>query len=264
MYHGISDQLDNQAHPYFRTVTSPPRFQEQMTILKESGYQVITLSKAVALLKGMMIMQKPHKDNVKAGIPASINERYVVITFDDGLQDFYTNAYPILEKFGHSATVFLTTKFIDGTFITGQNCLSSSEIKSLSKNGIEFGSHTVSHPLIVDLPKDKISYELSESKKKIEQVILKPIDLFSYPFRFPEDNKAFTKMLNSLLIENGYTAGVTTIIGTAKSIDNLMFLKRLPINQADDPKLFKAKLSGSYDWLHGVQLTFKKIKTCLN
>jgi peptidoglycan/xylan/chitin deacetylase (PgdA/CDA1 family) len=263
MYHGISDQLDDQLHPYFRTVTSPARFQEQMAILKESGYHVITFSKAVALLKEMSMMQL-NGDFLGGTKSSAINGQYVVITFDDGLQDFYINAYPILEKFGYSATVFLTTQFLNGSFITGQNCLSSSEITELAQKGIEFGSHTVSHPLLVELPKEKISYELRESKKTIEQEVAQPISLFSYPFRFPEDNTPFINMLNSLLVDHDYSAGVTTIIGRAKPGDNLMFLKRLPINQSDDATLFIAKLNGSYDWLHAIQLIFKKLKAFLH
>lgn len=263
MYHGISDQLDSQQSPYFRTVTSPARFQEQMAILKEFGYQVINLSEAVALLKGRAMMQVSNPDALPVSSSSTINGRYAVITFDDGLQDFYFNAYPILEKFGYSATVFLSTQFLNGAFITGQNCLRASEISELAQKGFEFGSHTVTHPLLVELPSEKIGYELNESKKTIEQLISKPISLFSYPFRFPEDNKNFTKMLDKLLIENDYSAGVTTIIGRAKPGDNLMYLKRLPVNQADDAKLFMAKLKGSYDWLHAFQLFFKKLKAIL-
>ncbi|CAG7857234.1 hypothetical protein MCAMS1_01986 [biofilm metagenome] len=263
MYHGISDQLDDQMHPYFRTVTSPARFEEQMAILKEFGCQVITLSKAVALLKDMSILQ-PNGDILPGIKSSTVNEQYVVVTFDDGLQDFYLKAYPILEKFGYTATVFLTTQFLNRAFITGQNCLRSSEITELAEKGIEFGSHTVSHPLLVELAKEKINYELRESKKTVEQEIAQPISLFSYPFRFPEENKQFINMLNGLLVENDYSAGVTTIIGRAKPGDNLKFLKRLPINQSDDAKLFMAKLNGSYDWLHAVQLIFKKLKALLH
>jgi peptidoglycan/xylan/chitin deacetylase (PgdA/CDA1 family) len=187
--------------------------------------------------------------------------RQVVVTFDDGFRDFYTTAYPILEKFGLKATVFLSSGLIGKTFLTGRECLNEEEILELVARGIEFGSHTVNHPQLKSLSRDEIIYELADSKKMIEGITGSQVSLFSYPYRFPEEDGAFIRNLGSLLIEAGYSAGVTTSIGLSSVSNKALFLRRLPINDCDDRKLFRAKLEGGYDWLYSGQLTYKKLRT---
>jgi peptidoglycan/xylan/chitin deacetylase (PgdA/CDA1 family) len=260
MYHGISKQLDDHLHPYFRTVTSPERFEQQMRFLSENGYEVLTLSEALRLMQ-----KRPVSSNSNKETPVSFDKQrpIVVITFDDGLRDFYGAAFPVLEKFGFKATVFLTSGLIDKTFPTGSECLRETEIKELAAKGIEFGSHTESHPQLKKLPEDKILHELSASKITIEAIIRSPVTLFSYPYKFPEEDRCFTKNLAALLVKLGYSSEVTTIIGTVKPSDNPFFLKRLPINDCDDMRFFHAKLAGAYNWLHIGQLAYKRFKRSL-
>jgi peptidoglycan/xylan/chitin deacetylase (PgdA/CDA1 family) len=260
MYHGISKQLDDNLHPYFRTVTSPEHFEQQMSFLSENGYQVLTLSEALHLMQ-----KRPVSPNSNKEAPVSFDKQrpIVVITFDDGLQDFYGAAFPVLEKFGFKATVFLTSGLIDKTFLTGSECLRKTEIRELANKGIEFGSHTVSHPQLKGLSNNEVVNELANSKKQIEEILGNPIALFSYPYRFPEEDTKFTKMLGVFLLEQGYTTGVTTIIGCTKTNDNPLFLKRLPVNDCDDRLLFQAKLEGGYDWLHAFQLISKKVRSLI-
>ena len=260
MYHGISRQLDDHLHPYFRTVTSPERFEQQMRFLSENGYQVLTVSEAVHLMQ-----HHPASSNSIKETPVSSDKQrpIAVITFDDGLRDFYSAAFPVLEKFGFKATVYLTSGLIDKTFVTGSECLRKTEIRELAAKGIEFGSHTVSHPQLKGLSESEIEAELANSKKQIEEILGHPITLFSYPYRFPEEDTRFTKMLGSLLLGQGYSMGVTTIIGCTKANDNPLFLKRLPVNECDDKPLFQAKLEGGYDWLHAFQLISKKFRSLI-
>jgi peptidoglycan/xylan/chitin deacetylase (PgdA/CDA1 family) len=259
MYHGISDSVDDHLHPYYRTVTTPERFEQHMRFLSEKRYQVLTLSKAVRLLQEMPSATSSGQRKSTPKKSANHHRPIVVITFDDGLRDFYTTAFPVLGKFGFKATVFLTSGLIGKTFPNGSDCLKEAEIRELVDKGIEFGSHTVSHPQLKKLSSDEIAHELSASKTTIEAIIGSSVTLFSYPYKFPEEDQKFTKKLTALLVTLGYIAEVTTIIGTAKRSDNLFFLKRLPMNNDDDLALFQAKLEGGYDWLHNCQLVYKKI-----
>jgi len=252
MYHSIARDVDDNVHPYYRTVTTPETFEMQMEFLSQSGYEVLTLSKAVGLLQyefNCAIRKSP--DHLR---------RQVVITFDDGFQDFYSTAFPILERFGFKATVFLTSGLIGRTFLTGRECLRAVEIRELAEKGTEFGSHTINHPQLKGLPMDEIIHELAGSKASIEDIIGSKVSLFSYPYGFPEEDGEFIRKLGSLLIKESYSAGVTTSIGLSRVGDSALFLKRLPINDCDDRQLFRAKLEGGYDWLYTGQLTYKRLR----
>jgi hypothetical protein len=105
--------------------------------------------------------------------------------------------------------------------------------------------------------------EIRHSKQIIESKIGAPVDSFSYPFAFPEEDKELTRRLTDTLIACGYKYGVSTRIGRASVKDPLFFFKRLPVNSRDDLAFFKAKLEGGYDWLHWIQLTSKVIRAKL-
>jgi peptidoglycan/xylan/chitin deacetylase (PgdA/CDA1 family) len=252
MYHSVSNEPETEAHPYFWVNTTPERFEAQMRFLKENNYNVISLSHGVELLYG-------------AGNKSNKQASYVVITFDDGFRDFYLIAFPILQKYGFTATVFMPTDYItDHTKkMAGKEHLSWDEVSELYKHGISFGSHTVNHAQLKDLNSEQVKDEIRHSKQIIESKIGAPIDSFSYPFAFPEEDKELTRRLTDTLIACGYKYGVSTRLGRASAKDPIYFLKRLPVNSRDDLTFFKAKLEGGYDWLHWIQLTSKVIRAKL-
>jgi|SRR5215472_483950 len=242
MYHSISDNLFGMSHPYFHINTLPQVFSRQMRWLRNGGYQAIDLPQAWARLQ--------------AGVDLS---KTIVITFDDGYRDLYTDALPILKQCGFTATVFLATDRIRRTpaRIEGADYLTWSEVRELHTEGIRFGAHTVSHPDLRSLGPEQIEYEVGHSKEVIEQHLGVSVDSFSYPFGFPEEDKNFTRFLEDVLSNLGFDYGVSTILGRASSSSNRFFLPRIPVNSCDDPWLFRAKIEGGYDWLHWPQL-FKK------
>jgi peptidoglycan/xylan/chitin deacetylase (PgdA/CDA1 family) len=246
MYHSVARDLDDAQRPYFRRVTSPEAFARQIALLRASGYASVTLSQALDALEAA------GEGGAVRGAPK------VVITFDDGFRDFCTEAFPILEQAGYTATVFLPSAFIGKPFITGRECLSAAEVRALADKGIEFGSHSVSHRPLVYLGADELGMELRDSKSAIEDVVGRAVTTFSYPYRFPEQNARFTTMFAQLLDECGYCGGVTTTIGRAGPQDDLRFLPRLPVNDCDDAPLLRAKLCGHYDWLRSGQRLRKR------
>jgi peptidoglycan/xylan/chitin deacetylase (PgdA/CDA1 family) len=190
-------------------------------------------------------------------------EKHVVLTFDDGYRDFYSEAFPILRKFGFPATVFLPTQFIHPDrnipFKRGV-CMTWQEVRELRREGVLFGSHTVSHSQLKSLPKKDIAYEIRESKKNIEDSLGEDVESFSYPYAFPDEDRGLVAYLREELESCGYRNGVSTRIGTATIRDDRYFIRRLPMNGSDDAPLFKAKLEGGYDWLNQLQFLFKMIK----
>lgn len=245
MYHSIADDVDDDVHPYFRTVTTPATFARQVAFLQQNGYHAITLTEAVNQLQGQ----------------APLSGKSVVLTFDDGFRDFLTNAYPILEHARFRATVFVPSDYVGKPFLNGRDCLSASDMRMLCKQGIEFGSHSVSHRKLVELTPPQLTHEVTTSKQTIEDITGQEVGLFSYPYRFPEEDTRFTAGLATLLKAVGYRAGVTTVIGRSRPQDDPRFLPRLPMNDCDDPQLLQAKLAGHYDWLHTAQLMRKKSRS---
>jgi peptidoglycan/xylan/chitin deacetylase (PgdA/CDA1 family) len=244
MYHSISDNLLGKSHPYFHINTSAAIFSQQMRMLKRCGYQTLDLAEAWAGLESGEDLSKK-----------------VVITFDDGYRDFYTDAMDVMKQCGFTATIFLTTDRIRNTpaRVEGADYLTWDEVRELHARGMSFGSHTVTHADLRSLGPEQIEYELGYSKETIEQQLGTAVQSFAYPFAFPEEDKRFSRFLQEVLENLGFDYGVSTIVGRSSKTSNKFFLPRIPINNWDDHSLFRAKLEGGYDWLHAPQL----MKKCL-
>jgi peptidoglycan/xylan/chitin deacetylase (PgdA/CDA1 family) len=241
MYHGINNR-SGMTHPYLETNTSPIIFARQMQLLSDLGYRSVDLATAVRMTKS------------EAG-----QEKLVVITFDDGLRDFYTHAMQILQDYRFSATMFVVSDFIESRLAhsNGKEFMTWREVREIESLGISIGSHTVSHPRLHTLDPREIIRELVNSKRKIEDELGKAINSFSYPYAFPEQDTAFVEQLRTFLVRVGYRYGVTTVLGSVNRMSDPCFLPRLPTNEYDDDTLLRAKLSGAYDWLHAPQLISK-------
>jgi peptidoglycan/xylan/chitin deacetylase (PgdA/CDA1 family) len=244
MYHSISGSSETHRSAYFHTSTAPRVFREQLNFLARNGYKTIGLGEAARRLE--------------AG--TGTGEKLVVLTFDDGFEDFHTEAFPVLSTFGYTATVFLPTAYIGDNTIrfNGIRCLTWGRIRELRTAAIEFGSHTATHLQLTMLPAAGIRHEIQSSKEEIEDRLGSPVASFSYPYAFPEPDRAFRQRLRDMLIEAGYENGVSTMVGTADSTSDRLFLERIPVNSSDDEAFFSAKLRGGYDWLHGFQRASKQ------
>jgi peptidoglycan/xylan/chitin deacetylase (PgdA/CDA1 family) len=245
MYHSISEESETGVRPYYRTATHPKVFNSHMQYLHTHGYAVLNLHEAVTSLES----------------DSNIYGKCVVITFDDGLRDFYTNAFPILKKYRFTATVFVPTGLIDtGRPFNNRPLMTWDEIRELKGHGVKFDSHTVSHLPLEDMPLEKLRYELEISKARLEEQVGESINTFCYPYAFPEENTAFIHALKEIIVQSGYRYATGTRIGTLKKGDDPYCIKRIPMNSCDDLTFMQAKLSGGYDWLHFPQITFKKLR----
>jgi peptidoglycan/xylan/chitin deacetylase (PgdA/CDA1 family) len=258
MYHSIADTDESGTFAYYRTATSPAVFAHHMAFLKEHRYATLGLAQ---------VAQRLGSDDDCSGC--------VAITFDDGYEDCYRNAFPILQRFGFTATVFLPTSFIGeapGTagcsparrFLHGKTCLTWSEVREMHRSGICFGSHTVSHARLRDLEMHRVADELTLSKTLIEQELGDAIDSFAYPYAFPEEDAAFVEFLRGCLTQAGYRYGVCSSVGRVVRAADRLFMRRLPMNSCDDLALFTAKLSGAYDWVARVQYASKAARAALH
>jgi peptidoglycan/xylan/chitin deacetylase (PgdA/CDA1 family) len=247
MYHSVANDEQTGGHGYYRTAVSPATFQLHMEYLHRSGYKTCTPAQALALL----------------GAANARTAGWVVITFDDGFLDFYTEAFPILQRFGFGATMYLPTAFIadSTTLFNGRPCLTWSNVRELQNHSIEFGSHTVTHPQLRSVNRIGIHRELTDSKKTIEDKTGHAAESFAYPFAFPQVDTEFKRALQETLEEAGYRNGVCTIVGRANRSSNPFFLERLPLNNLDDVPFLDAKLRGAYDWVGSLQSAVKRARS---
>jgi peptidoglycan/xylan/chitin deacetylase (PgdA/CDA1 family) len=262
MYHSISDDPEPGVLDYYRLCTSPARFAEQMRWLQDNGFRGVTLSEGLAWL------------NREVDASRTVAEpRPVALTFDDGFQDFYEWAFPVLQRHGFRATVYLPTVFI-GTSrlrfqphggstlpgVLGRPCLTWDEVAELAVAGMEMGGHTVTHPVLPRLDWFEIEREVRLCKDQIEQRLGTPVRSFAHPYAFPIEQRDYVKRLSDLLQAAGYSSGVTTRVGRARPGMSPFVLCRLPVSEVDDRPLLEAKMKGDYDWLGRVQQLWRSLR----
>lgn len=250
MYHSISDDRELGVPPYYRLATPPALFRQHLDLLIEEGFQVVSLFDA---LKSLTHQGREHR-------------KPVVITFDDGFHDFLLEAWPSLSASGLTATVFLPTNYISDsrrTFV-GRDCLTWSEVRQLRLSGVHFGSHTHTHPKLIQLQEHHLREELLQSRLELEQRLQEPIHSFCHPYAFPSADPSYVSLYRRLLADCGYSIGVTTTVGRATPASDCLMLPRIPVNGSDDPALFAAKLRGAYDWTASVQSALKRVKRVLH
>lgn len=204
MYHHIGPLPgDNDKIRYGLTV-SEEDFDAQLKYIKESGYNVMTLGQLEIAIASNKVPEKT-----------------VVLTFDDGYDDNYIYAKPILEKYGFKATFFIISNKIGNT-----EYMNEDQIKELAKNH-EIGSHSYSHPSMVRLSDYYLEREMKTSKEDLQALIGKTITSFCYPAG-KYDDKAVEK-----LKEYGYKIAVTTDASTGSvDISNLFLVPRYRIAPA--------------------------------
>lgn len=248
MYHSVGGREQSARGAYYQTSVSPENFSRQMALLNRKGYRTCRLHEVITYF------DKP---------AAGTDDKVVVITFDDGFADFYTEAFPILHRFGLASTMFLPTGYISDSAVAfkGQNCMTWAQVRELQKCGVEFGSHTVTHPQLRTLNRSAIERELIDSKRAIEDRTGCATESFAYPYAFPQVDARFRQMLRECLEDSGYSNGVCTMVGRANESSDRFFLERLPLNDHDDERLLEAKLCGAYDWVGTVQSLVKGVRS---
>ncbi|KAF0221838.1 MAG: polysaccharide [Geobacteraceae bacterium] len=225
MYHSIAEPSDARE----RSICLPlSEFERQMEFLREDEYTPVSLDLLAEVAAG------------KGVLPF----RPVVITFDDGYADNFAAAFPILQRCGFPATVFLVTGCVGGTNAWDVACggperwlLTWDNVAEMLRGGVTFGSHTVSHRRLTELaPADALT-EMRESKRVMEERLEVPVRHFSYPYG--EMNEAVV----ALVREAGYLTACTTMSGFNGADINHLALRRLDIYGTDTLPRFIRKLA---------------------
>lgn len=142
------------------TVT-PERLAGDLSRLLGNGYAPITQEQ----FESYMFKQKN-----------DLPQKPVLINFDDGYRDNYEFAFPVLQQYGVPATFYIITGMLNDRIR-----LSPAQIQEMAKFRMSFGSHTVSHATLAELPPEKVAFELNASKLALEDVLGHEVTSLSYP-----------------------------------------------------------------------------------
>jgi peptidoglycan/xylan/chitin deacetylase (PgdA/CDA1 family) len=232
VYHSVSSR---DARSSDEMSISTDLFETHMRILREHDMVVCDASSVV--------------DKLRSGV--ALEPRSVVLTFDDGLRDFYETAYPILRRFGYPATVFLIAGALEtesgtrwhrwpGGYMTTQ------QVRELQQDGlVRFGCHGVTHAPLTQLPDDALEEEIVGSRARLEAVLGAPVELLAYPYGVRE---MWDDRVPRAVEHAGFRGAYTSVFGVDGVGSDVYRLRRSRVSWAVDPVNFGRLLRGCYDW----------------
>ncbi len=219
MYHSVDDKWRES-----KLSVSPESFERQMEFLVRNRYNILSLHELTRLLE--------------SGKP--IKPKTVAITFDDGYENNYTNAFPVLKRYGIPATVFVV---IDK--IGRKGYLTWKQIREMAAHNIEIGSHTMSECYLPDIDeRERLIKEISGSRQALKRKIPGSGDFIAYC------SGGFNDDIRQIVIDSGYDGACATNPGKAYPADDIYALKRLRISRTSDNLfVFWIETSGLYTWI---------------
>ena len=168
MYHAVGTPGE-RASQY---IVPARRFALHMAWLKARRYSIVSVAELVR-------WRREHR------LPPA---RAVAITFDDGYQDNSSTAYPILARLGLTATIYVTTRSVDGVNtwdrhgrLAGRPMLRWTDIAALYRRGLEIGAHTRTHPPLPTVAPGQVEAEVSGARNDLERALGAPVTTFAYP-----------------------------------------------------------------------------------
>ena len=218
MYHSIDEKSAST-----KLSVSPGSFERQMYFLKKGNYNVVRLEDLLDLMKNEKIPNKT-----------------IAITFDDGFENNYTAAFPVLKKLGIPATIFICPGLVGK-----EDYLTWSQVVEMSESGvISIGSHSMSHAYLPGSTEQKLNIEISDSKRAIESHTRKDIYSFCYPVG------GFNDYVRDKVKDAGYRIAVATNPGKDYPDHDIFAMKRVRISRTSDSLLtFWIETSGFYTWI---------------
>ncbi len=214
MYHHVRDLPSNASKEWRDLTVSPAVFKEQMEYLYQEGYQPINFAQLAQLIDS----------------DRGVDDKHIIISFDDGWLNQYSNAFFVLQEYGFTATFFLVGKYINGL-----SFISQGQIEEMLESGMEIGSHTMSHPNLNQVSDAHLIYEVSGSKDFLEKMFGIEIVAFAYPYG------AVSSRVTASAESAGYRFARSVGSGIDQKLNRLYNLKTLHVT--DDIDAFKKLLN---------------------
>jgi peptidoglycan/xylan/chitin deacetylase (PgdA/CDA1 family) len=211
MYHDLAESVTDVAPGHRPYVLAPAVFRRQMEHAAGSELQSLTV-----------------RDWCAKGTPG----RALVVTFDDGHVSNHALTLPILVECGLRATFFITA----GSVGEGDT-MNWTEIRELHRAGMEIGSHTLTHRPPTTLSDRELRYELSESRRVLEDGLGAPVTSISSPTGF------FNPRMRDIAREVGYQALCFGRAGLARKNGDPFSLNRIAVKRGLNDQQFQAMLA---------------------
>lgn len=225
MYHEVADRRDTRS----RLAVSPGSFAAQIAYLHGAGFRTVTFGQAAAALTG-------------AG--RELPERPVVLTFDDGFADFHREALPLLARYGFTATVFVTTGWIQdaGPHAAGNRpgqMLCWSQIREAAAAGVEIGGHSHTHAQLDQIGESRLQDELAVSKALLEDGLGRAVPSLAYPFGYS------SARVRQMVRDSGYGYACAVANSVARPAQDRFTLPRLTVRRSTKQPTFEHVVRGS-------------------
>ncbi len=201
MYHYV-DKTDRIFNLMQRRMTiTPKNFEMQLREFVEEGYSTYFVRDIPDILTGKLTKK----------------EKSVVLTFDDGYDDVYAEAFPLLNKYHVKATIYIMYNYIGK-----KDYLTDKQLRTMLESGlIEIGSHTLDHVALKNASRSVLHNQIVLSKKKLEDAYSIKVETFAYPYG------VFDEGAIEYFEQAGYSAGVSVMYGADHSAQNLYHLRRV-------------------------------------
>jgi peptidoglycan/xylan/chitin deacetylase (PgdA/CDA1 family) len=201
MYHYVEYVTDKRDTIRQQLDIVPAVFENQVKTLQEASYSALFINDVADILFRI----KP------------VPEKPIVLTFDDGYGDFYTDVFPILKKYHMKATVYIIPGFLDRL-----NYMTSSEVQEIAESGlVEIAAHTMHHLNLKSVPDEVAINEIQGSKVQLEVLTGKDVKNFAYPYG------EFNQHTADLVEKIGFRSAVSVVSGDMQSMGNRYYLSRL-------------------------------------
>ncbi len=229
MYHSVSDHATRKYSPFAIT---PALFAQQMAYLQAQQYTPLTVTQLM---------------EIRTRGTQPLPTRPVLLTFDDGLEDFYTGAFPILQHYHFPATLYVVTGFMNGTsrwlLSEGEGdrpMMTWEQLTEVQAGGVECGGHTHTHPQLDTIPLARATEEISRCKKILEDHLGQAVQSFAYPYGY------HTNAVKQAVQAAGYTSACAVKYEMCALSTDIFALKRLMVGQTTDLRALEALLTTGY------------------
>ena len=226
MYHHVDDLPRTVYDPHRRDLTvSVAGFRRQLEFLENGRVQTVGLGDLAAHFSG------------RDPLP----ERAALLTFDDGYEDNYRLAYPLLRQYGMTATFFIVANLVEQPgYVTWE------QLREMQRNGMSIESHSLDHVDLAIQPQAELRRQLNESRRLLQLNLLRGVRFLAYP------SGKYSPLVVAEARAAGYEAAVTVNYGLQQRSATPFELNRVRVKGADTLESLAAKLVPSHwDYTHG-------------